>query len=43
MEATGSGRSLAKSIEEAELFPKYSYQELRNEAWKWTLQEFLAV
>lgn len=34
---------LAKSIEEAELFPKYSYQELRNEAWKWTLQEFLAV
>ncbi|HXL05250.1 MAG TPA: DUF1998 domain-containing protein, partial [Bacillota bacterium] len=34
---------LAKSIEEAGLFPRYSYQELKNEAWKWTLQEFLAL
>ena len=34
---------LAKSIDEKDLFPEYSYQELINEAWKWVLQEFLAL
>lgn len=34
---------LVRSIEEAELFPRYSYQQLRKEAWKWILQEFLSI
>ena len=34
---------LVRSIEEAELFPRYSYQQLRKEAWKWILQEFLSM
>ena len=34
---------LAKCIEEADLFPNYSPQQLKNEAWKWVLQEFLAI
>ena len=34
---------LAKGVEEADPFPNYSLQRLKNEAWKWVFQEFLAI
>ena len=34
---------LAEGMEDADLFPNYSPQQLKNEAWKWALQEFLAI